>query len=432
MKDLLPITILINSRRKFVAVILGLLCFCGAAIAENWPQFRGPQSQGVSTETGLPVKWSATSNVKWKTALPGPGHSSPIIWGNRIFLTALRQESSLVRRYLYASRGQLVVLCLDKGSGKILWEREVPAERIEKTHSTNSPASPTPVTDGRYVYVYFGSRGLICFDFNGNKVWEIPLGPFPNEWGSASSPILYKNMLLLNCDTDAEDFLLAVDKNTGKTIWKTSRSDVTRAWPTPVIWSADGKDEIVVSGSGRVKAYDPQDGRELWTVNGLTTWVTPTPVSAHGLLYVAANGPGGNIIMAIRPGGRGNITNTHVVWRYERAAPYSSSPVVVGDYLYTVKNGGIMTCLNARTGALAWQERLPARGDYYASPVAADGKIYTLSEDGEVSVVAAKPTFELISSNSMGERCMASPAISGGQIFIRSDYNLFCIGEARR
>jgi outer membrane protein assembly factor BamB len=412
-------------------MILGWCCCAATVWADNWPQFRGPRSQGLSLETGLPVRWSATTNVRWKTALPGPGHSSPIIWENRIFLTAFRSGGTL-QRYLGSNRGQLLALCLDKGSGRILWEREVPAERIEQVHPTNSPASPTPATDGRYVYAYFGSRGLICFDFDGRKIWENLLGPFPNEWGSASSPVLYGDLVLLNCDTDAEDFLLAVNKHTGKTVWRTSRSNVTRSWPTPMIWNASGQDEIIVSGSDRVKAYDPKNGQELWTVDGLTTWVTPTPVAAHGLLYVASNGPGGNVIMAIRPGGRGNITRTHVAWSYHRSAPYSSSPVVVGDYLYAVKDGGVMTCLNARTGQPAWQERLPARGDYYASLVAADGKVYALSEDGEATVLAAKPAFEVLSVNRLGERCLASPAISGGQLFIRSDRHLFCIGEARR
>lgn len=406
--------------------LLGLFSSGPAARAENWPQFRGPASQGISSETGLPVKWDATSNVRWKTALPGPGHSSPIVWSSRIFLTAYRPDPSSGRS---PRRGQLLVLCLDKASGKILWEREVLAERIERVHNTNSPASPTPVTDGKYVYVYFGSRGLACFDFEGNKIWEVPLGPFPNEWGSASSPVLYGNLLLLNCDTDDEDFLLAVDKRTGKTVWKTPRSGANRAWPTPFLWSANGKDEIVVSGSARIKAYDPKDGQELWTVHGLTRWVTPTPVAAHGLLYIASNGPGGNVIMAIRPGGRGNITETHVVWRHDKSAPYISSPVVVGDYLYAVKNGGVMTCLNAKTGEVRWQERLPAQGNYYASLVAADGKIYALSEEGQATVVAAKPVFELLSVNDLGERSMASPAVSDRQIFIRTDNSLFCIGD---
>lgn len=395
------------------------------AAAENWPQFRGPQSQGISTETGLPVTWDASRNVRWKTPLPGPGHSSPIIWGNRIFLTAFK-PATFGR---FTGSGRLAVLCLDRTTGKIVWEREVAARTIEDTHPTNSPASPTPVTDGTLVYVYFGSRGLIAYDFNGTLVWEKPLGPFPNEWGSASSPVLYGNMLLLNLDTDADDFLLAVDKASGKTIWQTSRAGATRSWATPMIWNAGGQDEIVVSGSYRVKAYSPKDGKELWTVDGLTTWVTPTPVTAHGLLFVTANGPGGNITMAIRPGGRGNITNTHVAWRYERAAPYISSPVVVGDYLYTVRNGGVMTCLNARTGALAWQQRLPAGGDYYSSLLAADGKIYALSEDGIATVLAAKPAYEPLAANRLGERCMASIAVSEGLLFIRSDESLFAIAR---
>jgi len=432
MKPFLAGTRVKTPRRVAGLLLLTLLVSAATAWADNWPQFRGPRSQGLSTETGLPVKWNASANVKWKTALPGPGHSSPIIWENRIFLTAFRADRSLRSYFGGAKGGQLLVLCLDKTSGKILWERPVPSERIEQVHTTNNPASPTPVTDGKYVYVYFGSRGLIAFDFAGNKVWENLLGPFPNEWGSASSPIVHGEMVLLNCDTDAEDFLLAVNKNTGKTLWKANRPGANRSWPTPMIWSNNGKDEIVVSGSGRVKAYDPKDGREIWTVDGLTTWVTPTPVTAHGLLYAASNGPGGNMIMAIRPGGQGNITGTHVAWRYEKSAPYTSSPVVVGDYLYAVKNGGVMTCLNAKTGAQMWQERLPARGDYYASLVGADGKVYAMSEDGEATVLAATPSFQVLSSNQMGERCMASPAISGGQLFIRSDDHLFCIGEARR
>ncbi|HXG63757.1 MAG TPA: PQQ-binding-like beta-propeller repeat protein [Blastocatellia bacterium] len=398
-----------------------LLCSV-TGFADNWPQFRGPRGQGISTETGLPAQWNAAANIVWKTALPGPGHSSPVIWGDRIFLTAFRKQG----------KGQLLTLCVDKASGRILWEKEVPVERVEAVHATNSPASPTPATDGKHVYVYFGSYGLVCFDFEGKKIWEKPVGPYPIEWGSASSPIVYGNLVLLNCDTDAEDFLLAVDKNTGRTVWQAPRSNIERAWPTPVIWSVGGKDQIVVSGSGGVKAYDPRDGRELWTVEGVPRWVGPTPVAAHGLLYVAANGRDPeNFVMAIRPGGRGNVTKSHVAWRYDRAVSSVPSPVVVGDYLYMVRNGGIMTCLNAKTGALVWQERLPGKGDYYASPVAADGKIYLLSEEGIVTVIAARPVYQLLGTNDMGERCMASPAISDGRIFIRSDESLFCIGKPR-
>jgi outer membrane protein assembly factor BamB len=395
--------------------------------AANWPQFRGPNSHGIASEKNLPVVWTERE-IRWKTPLAGPGHSSPIVWGNRIFLTAFRPDTS-ISRFFGARTGKLLVVSIDKNTGKILWETEVPAERIEEVHSTNAPASPTPVTDGRYVYVYFGSKGLLAFDFDGKRIWEVRLGPFPNEWGSASSPILYNNMVILNCDTDADDFLIAVDKNTGKTIWRTSRNGATRSWAVPYIWSAGGKDEIVVSGSGRVRSYDPKDGRELWSAGGLTRWVTPTPVSAHGLLYVASNGPGGNLIMAIKPGGRGDVTNSHVVWRYTGAAPYNASPLVVGAYLYAVRNGGVIVCLDAKTGAQKFLERLPAQGSYYASPVYADGRIYTLSEDGEVTALAPKPELQVLGTSKIGERCMASPAVSDGRIIVRSDKTLYSIGQ---
>ncbi len=410
------------------------LLFSALVSADDWPQFRGPD-QGRTPETNLPVSWSATENVRWKTPLPGPGHSSPIIWGDRIFLTAFKPKSTgmmarLMSR-LGSPAGQLLVLSLDKQSGRILWEREVVVDSIAAVHNTNAPASPTPVTDGELVYVYFGQKGLTAFDFDGNVVWEKDLGTFPNEWGFASSPVLHGDQLILVSDSDAEDFVLAVHKRTGEEIWRTSRNGAVRAWPVPVIWNVEGRDQIVVSGSGVVRAYDPENGRELWRVSGLTRWVAPTPVSAHGLLYVVSGGPGGSVGMAIRPGGRGDITNTHVAWRYDRATPYIPSPVVLGDHFYMVRSGGIMTCLNARTGEEVWQERLPARGDYYASLIAAEDKIYALSEDGEVTVVAAGPRYRVVARNSIGERTMATPAVSDGQLFIRTDETLFAIGGSQ-
>ena len=417
------------SRAATLALLFPTLLF-----ADNWPQFRGPD-QGRTPETNLPVSWSATENVRWKTPLPGPGHSSPIIWGDRIFLTAFRPESTGMMGRLMSRlgwpAGQLLVLSLDKQTGRVLWEREVVVDSIAPLHSTNAPASPTPVTDGELVYVYFGQKGLTAFDFDGDVVWEKDLGPYPNEWGFASSPVLYRDKLILLSDSDAEDFLLAVYKTTGKDVWKTPRPNVERSWPVPVIWNVEGGDQIVVSGSHTVRAYDPENGREIWQVNGLTTWVAPTPVTAHGLLYVVSGGPGGSVGMAIRPGGRGDITNTHVAWHYDRSTPYIPSPVVLGDYFYMVRNGGIMTCLNARTGEEVWQERLPASGDYYASLIAAEDRIYALSEDGEATVVAAGPEYQVLSSNSLGERTMATPAVSDGEMFIRSDQTLFAIGRSR-
>jgi outer membrane protein assembly factor BamB len=422
-------------RRILFTAVATSVAIVATLRADNWPQFRGPSAQGISTETGLPLRWDATTNVRWKTALPGPGHSSPVVWGDRIFLTAYRAAGGL--RSYFSNAGELVVLALDTRGGKILWERNVGAAQIEGTHSTNAPASPTLVTDGKLVYAYFGSRGLVTYDFEGRQVWIKPFGPFPNEWGSASSPILYNNLLILNVDTDGEDFLLAVDKTNGRTVWRTPRPETTRAWPTAFIWTAaaqgipNARDQIVVSGSLRVRAYDPYNGREIWTVDGLTMWVAPTPVAAHGLLFVTSNGPGGNIFLAIRPGGRGDVTATHVAWKYDRAAPYIASAVVVGDYIYAVKNGGVVTCLNARTGEPMWQERLRARGDYFSSPLTGDGKIYATSDDGETSIIAARPTFELLATNSVGERVMASPAVADGILYLRSDQHLFAISARR-
>jgi hypothetical protein len=396
---------------------------------QNWPQFRGPESLGVSPERGLPLRWSATENVRWKTALPGPGHSSPIVWNERIFLTAFEPGiGSRLLSMISSPRGNLALICIDAADGKILWQKQVPASNIEQVHSTNSPASPTPVTDGRHVYFYVGSYGVLCYDFAGNRIWEHRLGPFSNEWGSASSPVLHDDMVLLNCDTDGDDFLIALDRNTGREIWKTSRTPSTRSWPTPFVWNTPAGPEIAVSGSKRVVAYDPKNGNELWTVDGLTQWVCPTPVSGHGLLYVASGGPGGDVFLAIRPGGRGNITNSHIAWRFDRGAPYTPSPVLLGDYLYAVRSGGIMTCLSAKSGQLVYQKRLPAPGDYYASPFASEGKIYTLSEEGDSCVIEEGAGFRILATNSLGERCMASPAVYRGQIFIRSDKHLFCIG----
>jgi hypothetical protein len=418
---------------RSIGVLTLALLLSNVISADNWPQFRGPD-QGRAPEANLPVSWSATENVLWKTPLPGPGHSSPIIWGDRIFLTAFEPASTgmmaSIMSQLGSREGRLLVLALDKGTGRILWEREVPVDSMGTLHNTNAPASPTPVTDGERVYVYFGQKGLMAFDFDGKLVWEKDLGPFPNEWGFASSPVLHGEKLILVSDSDSEDFLLAVDRKTGEEIWRTSRNGTARAWPAPVIWNVDGRDQIVVSGSGTVRGYDAENGREIWRVVGLTQWVAPTPVVAHGLLYVVSGGPGGSRGMAIRPGGRGDITETHVAWRYDRATPYIPSPVVLGDYFYMVRDGGVMTCLNARTGEEVWQERLPARGDYYASLIAAQDKLYAVSEEGEVTVVAAGPTYRVLSSNSMGERTMATPAVSDGELFIRTDQTLFAIGSS--
>jgi outer membrane protein assembly factor BamB len=430
----------VRPRFRFT-VLAAILVSASTVHAENWPQFRGPGGQGVSSETGVPVTWTATANVAWKTDLGGAGHSSPIVWNDRIFLTLFRETpggswaitraiNRRLRRGITVT-GHLFVVCLDRTSGRVLWEREVAVPALEEVHADSNPAAPTPVTDGSAVYVYFGSFGLLAFDFAGHRIWERRFGPFPNEHGSASSPIVHGNALILNCDTEGDDFLLAVDKRTGKTLWQTKR-DSARGWSTPAIWSAGGRDVIVINGDSRIAAYHPATGREEWTVDSVSGRIVPTPVSARGLLFVAASSPGESAFLAaIRPDGHGNITSTHVAWRHDRAAPFLPSPIVVDDYLFTVRSGGVMTCLEAASGTLVWQSRLPASGTYFASPVAVEGRIYIINEDGQATVVAAKPAFELLGSSDLGQRTMASPAVSGGQMFIRTGTHLWAIGRAR-
>ena len=383
-------------------VTILVLGFHGLADAENWPQFRGWNGAGISEEKNLPIHWSAQDNVYWKAELPGPGHSSPCIWGDKIFLTAFRPEGGppkISDEWVPEPKGELIALALSTRTGKVLWQRKIPV-KIEQVHVFNSPASPTPITDGKRVYFYFGSYGLLCYDLEGNKIWDLPLGPSGNDHGGSSSPILYKDSLIMNSDNDEDPFLLAIHKKTGKPKWRTSRSSFDRSFATPMLWQVNGKTEVVVSGSYRVKGYDPDTGEEIWTCRGMTRWAVPIPVAAHGLLF-ATSGLGGNVFLAIQPGGRGDITDTHLAWQ------------------------------RAKTGQVAWQKRLPAGGDYYASILAADGKIYTLSEEGKVCVLEAGSKFNLLSVNDVGERCMATPAISNGQIFIRSDETLYCIGKPR-
>lgn len=383
--------------------------FCVAVCqAENWPQFRGPRGDGTSLEDAIP-EW----RLQWKAPLPGPGHSSPIVWRDRIFLTAFEPNRSFWKS-LFGYRGRLLVLCLDRATGKVRWKREVTTATIEKVTSVNQPASPTPVTDGDSVFVYFGSHGLIAFDFAGNRLWDIKLGPYPNHMGSASSPVLFRDHLLLNVETDGPAFLLAVDKHSGREIWRAPRRVRQMGYSSPLIW----KGKAVVAGHESVKAYDPSDGRELWAVGGLSTYVVPTPVADANYVFVTSSGPGGNIIMAISPDGQ-------VAWRSNKGAAYVASPILVHGRLVAINNGGVASCIDANSGKLLWQQRLRARGSYYASPIAVGGVLLAINEKGKVSVLRAGKTFELLRTHSVDGHVLASPAVSDGTVFIRSANSLF-------
>ncbi len=469
--------------------------------ASNWAQFRGPNAAGVSPERDLPVDFGPTNNVFWKTPVP-PGNSSPCIWGESLFLTACKDQN------------RLVVLCINTGDGRIRWEREVPAGQIENVHPrVGSPASPTTAADGERVYVFFGSVGLVCFDFQGRLIWRHDLGPFNYRlgWGAASSPIVYRDSVILNCDHDGESFLLALHRQSGEPKWKTSRPQATPSYSTPVRWEIGGQTQIVVAGSARTTAYEADTGKDLWHVEQPESFVATTPGVTPELLLVAAvdshtatrefrssvkakqkpnwkglfenhdgnrdgklspeevpmmsketfrridaNGDGfltleelqadferqqqappppprasqnGNVLTAIRPGGKGNVTATHVAWQVPRVSPYVPSPLCYGERLYVVGSGGIVSCFAVATGRLLWKDRLGASGDYYASPVAGDGKMYLVSLAGEMTVVAVSEEPRVLARTLLGERCLASPALVGGRLYVRTERNLHCFGR---
>ena len=394
-----------------------------------WPRWRGPSGQGVVEGTGYVDTWSATTNVRWTAAAPGSGHSSPIVWGDRIFLTTSRDGGR-----------RLSVLSFRRTDGTLLWEADAPDGRIERHHGKNTPASATPTTDGERVYASFGSRGLLAVDFDGNVVWHRDLDQIDNYHGPAGSPLLYGDTVIVYQDQGASlgpggisrgadgAFVIALDARTGETRWRTERS-ASVGWGSPIAISVGDHDELIVSSQRQVQSYDPATGEELWRCEGNLFEVIPTPVVGHGLVFCTSGRAGPTL--AIRPGGRGDVTETHVVWKTTRGSPFVPSPVLYGDYLYTLNDmSNIVTCLNARTGETVWQERLgrPRREGISASPVIVDDKLFVTNDDGETFVLKTGPEFELLHTNDIGARTLASPALVDGVWYIRTVDELLAIG----
>jgi outer membrane protein assembly factor BamB len=483
-----------------LVMVLTLLMAMPSLVAgqARWPQFRGPGGAGIASESlPLPVELGPDVNQLWRSEIPF-GLSSPIIWGDRIFLTSVDGT-------------KLEVLCIDRDSGKVLWRRSAWYEFIERFHRSNSPATPTPVTDGKRVYVYLGSSGLLCYDLSGNEVWSRVVRIPPNLYGTASSLILAGDYLIFCNDTEKGSTLEAIDPATGKTIWKTDRTDLKYNWTTPMLWSNNGTDEIVVNGQSVMKAYAIKDGSERWHLPGLTDEPIVTPVAGpKGLIFVTSynmktnpeviglptwqdllaeldsddddeltfaeckanksilsradadgegdhplwgfhrwldadeNGritqtewqklvqwvesfPQENALLAVRPGS-GDGSPAEIVWKYEKGVPECPSPLYYKGLVYLVKNGGMVTCLDAESGELKYQERLGAGGPYYASPVAGDDKVYAASARGMVVVLAAGAQLKVLASNDLGERIAATPAIADGKLYIRTDQHLFAFG----
>lgn len=460
-----------------------VLCLAFPAFAGEWTQFRGPNSSGVSDEKNIPDDFGPSKNLVWKTPLP-PGHSSPVFSKTQIYLTAYEGE-------------KILVIALDRASGRVLWRREAPRPRKEGLHKASTPASPSAVTDGANVYAFFTDFGLISYGPDGNERWRMPLGPFNNPMGMASSPILSGNTMILNCDSESGSFMLALEKDSGKIKWRIDRPEFTRGFSTPLLWKpADGPLQVIIAGSYKLMAYEVENGKPVWWINNLTWQLKPTPVMDGENIYIlgwAGESDMGqqedvpdfaemlkqwdtnkdgvlqkdeitnpklkkdwrqmdldddgvvnerdwkmyqsrrkavNAVTAAKLGGKGDMTEKNVLWRYYKSLPNVPSPLYYQGVVYLVKESGIMTALDAKTGKVLKQGRLTgAPGDYFSSPVAVDGKIITISHEGKVSIVKPGADWETIRVIEMGEDVNATPAILDGKLYIRTHQHLYCFAK---
>ena len=392
--------------------------------AKYWSRWRGPSGQGQVATGQYVDHWGSTSGVRWKVAIPGRGNSSPIVWGDRIFLTTAHNQGL-----------RLSMLAFSRKDGAKLWETDIQQNGVEYPHQKNGYASATAATDGELVYASFGRHGLVAFDFNGKIVWHRKFGIIDNYHGPAGSPVLYKDRVFIYQDANPAPgqraFVGAFDKKTGKTMWETPRSE-TVGWGTAVVINTGERDELVVSSQRRVAAYDPDSGKELWTVRGMTFEVIPTPVVGHGLVFASSGRAGPT--MAIKPGGSGDVTATHVAWSSPKGSPFVPSGIVVGDLLYLINDmQSILTVHEAATGTLVYQNRLGVaqREGFSASPVHVNGKIFFTNDDGQTFVVEAGRSFKLLHVNELGARTLASPALVDGTWYWRTDEALVAISSAR-
>jgi outer membrane protein assembly factor BamB len=461
-----------------------IVALSGTALAGEWRQFRGPNASGLSDERNLPVEFGQDKNLVWKTPLP-PGHSSPVLTADRIFLTAEEDK-------------KLLVLSLDRASGKILWRREAPRPRIQELHKSNQATSPSPVTDGQNVYVFFTDFGLLSYGPDGNERWRLPLGPFNNPFGQGASPVLAGDKLLMICDAESGSFFVAADKNSGRVLWRVERPDVTRGFSTPVLYQPRGRKlQALITGAYQLTAYEVDTGKAAWWVRGLTWQLKPTPVLGQDVVFVQ-NWAGGadegqqesvppfgevlsnwdankdgklsreevpdaritkawreadlddtgfledrdwrfirskrsvvNAVNAFKLGGEGDMTEKNFLWRYTKSLPNVPSPLLYKDVLYMVKEGGIVTTLEASTGKVIKQGRLTGALElYFASPVGADDKVYAISEACKVSVLKAAGDWEILARNELGdESCHATPAIADSKLYLRTRSALYCFAK---
>jgi outer membrane protein assembly factor BamB len=410
--------------KRTLLLLVALLIWLPPTVrAGDWPQFRGPEGQGHSEAKNLPVRWDAIENVVWKQEIPGTGWSSPILYQGQVFLTTAVAPDG-------GGNLSLRALSLDTPTGKTGWNTEVFSVPPVAGHSKNSQASPTPVTDGQRLYVHFGPYGTAALDLQGKVLWRNTALKFPPVHGNGGSPILAGDALIFSCDGASNPFIAGLNKATGKLLWKTPRSltaKKTFSFSTPLAITVNGRTQVISPASGGVFAYDPKDGREIWRVRYPEGYsVVPRPVFGHGLVYLSSSFDR-PVLYAIRPDGQGDVTDTHVAWSINKGAPNTPSPLLVGEEIYFVSDGGIMTCADAKTGAVHWQERIG--GDYSASLVLADGKIYAQSEGGVGTVLQPGKTFAVLARNDLKERTLAYYAVDDRDLYIRTVKHLFRIQQ---
>jgi outer membrane protein assembly factor BamB len=413
--------ILFNNR---VAGFSGLLCLlalaANLACAENWPCWRGPRGDGTSLEKELPTHWSSTENVVWKTSIPGEGHSSPIVWDDRIFLTSALKETQ-----------ERILLSLDRKSGAELWRQAVIRSPLEAKNNENSYASATPATDGQRVYVTFldGAEVVIAaYDFSGKQLWSVRAGGFQSQWGFSHTPVLFEDKVIVVCYSKGENFVVAVSRADGHTVWKSPGANPTQSYSPPLIRKMDGRFQMIAAGNKAMTSYDPETGKVLWVVDGPSEDSVATPVyHEQADLVLGCSSWPNRVLVAIKPDGQGNVTSSKVVWKTSEGAPYVPSPIAVGDWFLTAAFAGKAAhCYEAATGKVLWTEPM---GLHHASPVSANGLVYFLNDDGVMHLVRAGARYELVARNELGEKTYASPALSGNQMFLRSFKTLYCIGK---
>jgi outer membrane protein assembly factor BamB len=400
---------------------LVLSCAASASYADNWPAWRGADGQGQCREQNLPLKWSTTENVKWKVPMPHDGNSTPAIWGDKLFVSQANQGGTIRS-----------LMCLARADGQLLWKKDVAFAEKESTHGTNPYCSASPAVDGERVIVSHGSAGMYCYDFAGKELWKKDLGKLEHTWGNASSPVLHGNLAILWCGPGTRQFLLAVDKATGEKVWEHTepggKNGFYGSWSTPIIAKVGGRDQLVLSVPRKVKGFDPKDGKELWSCDGLTDLVYTSPLYGDGVV-VAMSGYGG-AGLAVKVGGAGDITGDRL-WHHPRNTQRVGSGVVLGEHVYILEENGTPHCYELKTGQEVWKVGQRPSATSWGSMLAADGRLYVLNQNGDTVVFAASPKYELLATNRLGERSNASIAVSNGELFIRTYKHLWCIADKK-